>query len=259
MARYIEDKEINQPLDVVSMVMEDYIYHNRFTRTDWQGEPVYRCTDAEGKERYLKWSYTNGIFHIEAWMKGPFGDEMDLSGIGGGKSRKEYRESIEKLIQDLRNHSGNTTAGGYVGDPLVHHEDAFSGHTQQPAYQQTVPQQPAYQQTAPGQASQSAPQQPVYQRPIFQNSTDIGRNSSALPGQGLVLGIIAIIFSFIFPIVGIFMAVIGLQKSRIVTTDAAMAGKAKAAKVCCIIAIVLSLCVFFLPFLLSFSAFFRLF
>lgn len=47
MARYIEDKEINQPLDVVSMVVEDYIYHNRFTRTDWQGEPVYRCTDAE--------------------------------------------------------------------------------------------------------------------------------------------------------------------------------------------------------------------
>lgn len=250
MARYIEDKEINQPLDVVSMVMEDYIYHNRFTRTDWQGEPVYRCTDAEGKERYLKWSYTSGIFHIEAWLKGPFGDEMDLSGIGGGKSRKEYRESIEKLIQDLRNHSGNTTAGGYVGDPLQHHEDAFSGYTQQSTYQQT----------APGQASQSAPQQPVvYQRPIFQNSTDIGGNSSAIAGQGLTLGIMAIIFALIFPVFGIIVAVIGLQKSRIMTTDTAMEGKAKAAKVCCIIAIVLSVCRFLIPFLFSFLTFFWLY
>ena len=41
MGRYIRDVELNQPIDVVSMVMEDFIYHNRFTRADWNGEMVF--------------------------------------------------------------------------------------------------------------------------------------------------------------------------------------------------------------------------
>ena len=36
MSRYIKEVELNQPIDVVSMVMEDFIYHNRFTRADWR-------------------------------------------------------------------------------------------------------------------------------------------------------------------------------------------------------------------------------
>ncbi|MBQ9134932.1 MAG: hypothetical protein IJX66_02415, partial [Lachnospiraceae bacterium] len=101
MARYIQDVPLNQPLDVVSEIMENYIYRNRYFRTDWQGEPVYLSADsAEGGERYFKWNYTNGIIHIEAWMKGAFGKEADLS--GGGK-KQAYKESLERLIMSLKN------------------------------------------------------------------------------------------------------------------------------------------------------------
>ena len=35
MGRYSKDIQLEQPIDVVSMVMEDFVYHNRFSRTDW--------------------------------------------------------------------------------------------------------------------------------------------------------------------------------------------------------------------------------
>lgn len=121
MARYIEDAGIDQPYDVVSMTMEDYIYHNHFTRTDWQGEPVYGSKAADGKERFLKWSYSCGILHIEAWLKNAFGNETDLD--GAGKNKAEYKRSLEKLVQDLRNHSGEMFESGYIGhDPMQHEE-----------------------------------------------------------------------------------------------------------------------------------------
>ena len=111
MGRYIKDIELNQPIDVVSLVMEDYIYHNHFSRTDWNGEMVFCLRDGHGGERYLKWSYAGGIFHVEAWLKGPFGKEMDLDGVGGGASRKEFRESMERLAGQLRHQQASAIAG----------------------------------------------------------------------------------------------------------------------------------------------------
>ena len=131
MARYIQDAGIDQPYDVVSMTMEDYIYHNHFTRTDWQGEPVYGSKAADGKERFLKWSYSCGILHIEAWLKNAFGNETDLD--GAGKSKAEYKRSLEKLVQDLRNHSGEMFESGYIGhDPMQHEEPGTANAWAQP-------------------------------------------------------------------------------------------------------------------------------
>lgn len=131
MGRYIKDIELNQPIDVVSMVMDDYVYHERFGRTDWNGEMVYSMKDRHGRERYMKWHYTGGVFHVEAWLKGAFGGEMDLDGVGGGASRKEYHRSIEQLLKTLQLHHGGQLSGGHVGsDPLHHSEDHKKDHTQ---------------------------------------------------------------------------------------------------------------------------------
>lgn len=70
MSRYINDVRLDQPIDVVSVLLEDFIYHNRFSRTDWNGEMVYRLKDSHGVERYMKWFYADGVFHVEAWLKG---------------------------------------------------------------------------------------------------------------------------------------------------------------------------------------------
>lgn len=225
MARHIEDMEINQPLDVVSMVMEDYIYHNRFTRDDWEGEPVYHCVDAEGKDRYMKWNYTNGVFHIEAWLKNAFGKEMNLTGVGGGKSRREFKEGIDRLLQNLRQHTGNITAGAYVGqDPMKH---------QQPVYSKPQPAQPIYKQPQPTQPAQQMPSAGSMPQP--NGYPQMGPPPANVHTPAMVLGIIGLVFAFIFPFFGIILGSIGLNRCRQMDTSS---GNGKAAKVLSIIAIV---------------------
>lgn len=101
MARYIQDAGINQPLDVVSEAMEQYLYRNRYIRTEWKDELVYMSADGDAKgNRYLIWSYMSGILHIEAWLKGSFGNEVGLT--GSANKKRAYKESIDKLIETLR-------------------------------------------------------------------------------------------------------------------------------------------------------------
>lgn len=128
MGRYIRDIQLEQPIDLVSMVMDDFVYHNRFSRTDWNGEMVYYLKDGHGRERYMKWFYVDGVFHVEAWLKSPFGDEMDLDGVGGGASRKEYRKSMDELIETLKGQSASSIAGGHVGSDPLHHDSGHDGN-----------------------------------------------------------------------------------------------------------------------------------
>ena len=94
MGRYIREIKLSQPIDVVSMLVEDYVYHHRFQRNDWNGEMVYYMKDKHGKERYMKWDYTNGVFHVEAWLKDAFGGEADLKGFGRKKELFAAFESV---------------------------------------------------------------------------------------------------------------------------------------------------------------------
>ena len=70
MARYVRELVLNKPDDFVSFMMNDYLQKNKFSMSDWKGEPAYRAGDAmmEGY-KYLKWSYSNGTLHVEAWLK----------------------------------------------------------------------------------------------------------------------------------------------------------------------------------------------
>lgn len=125
MGRYIKDVQLEQPIDVVSMVMEDFVYHNHFSRTDWNGEMVFYLKDRHKKERYMKWVYVDGMFHVEAWLKNAMGGETDLDGVGGGASRKEFRASIDGLIETLKKTAAGSLSGGHIGSDPIHHD---SGH-----------------------------------------------------------------------------------------------------------------------------------
>lgn len=103
MARYIKDVTLNKPDDFVAFIMNDYLQKNSFAMSDWKGEPCYRAGDAmmEGF-KYLKWNYTGGVLHLEAWLKGNFGKEMNLDGFVGCLVKKPYRESLEQLVTVLQ-------------------------------------------------------------------------------------------------------------------------------------------------------------
>lgn len=103
MARYVQEIVLNKPDDFVQFIMNDYLQKNSFIMSDWKGEPAYRAGDAalEGY-KYLKWGYMNGVFHLEAWMKGTFGGEWNLEGFVGSLQKKPYRESLEQLLMILQ-------------------------------------------------------------------------------------------------------------------------------------------------------------
>ena len=102
MARYVRDLVLNKPDDFVQFMMNDFLRKNSFVMSDWKGEPAYRTGDAmmEGY-KYLKWNYSGGIFHLEAWMKGTFGGEWNLDGFVGTLQKKPYKASLEQLFAAL--------------------------------------------------------------------------------------------------------------------------------------------------------------
>lgn len=103
MARYVQDVVLNKPNDFVFFMMNDWLQKNSFKASTWKGESVYRRGDGffEGF-RYLKYSYANGVIHLEAWMKGPFGGEQGLTGAWGWAVKAGYKNSITQLITLLQ-------------------------------------------------------------------------------------------------------------------------------------------------------------
>lgn len=103
MARFVKDVVLNQPDDFVHFMMNDYLQKNGFSMSDWKGEPAYRAGDPmmEGY-KFVKWNYINGVFHLEAWMKGTFGGEWNLEGFVGTLQKKPFKESLEQLCVALQ-------------------------------------------------------------------------------------------------------------------------------------------------------------
>ncbi len=235
MARYIKDVDIDQPIDVVSIVIEDFIYHNHFTRSDWNGEMVYSGKDSRGKMRFFKYTYVNSILHVEAWMKGAFGKETGIA--TGGGSKAEFRESIERLLNRLRVHSGNVQIGDYVGhDPMNH----GAATPTQPVYKQPVatPAQPVYKQ----QTTYTTPKS-VY----TSSSAPTQRTSSG--GSALILSVVAVFFGFLVPLFGLIMGIIAKKRLEQENVDDR---HRKLVKTLSTLAIVLGIGSFVLSFILPF-------
>ena len=119
MARYVKDIVLNKPDDFVSFIVNDYLQKNKFTMSEWKGEPAYRAGDGmvEGF-KYLKWSYAGGVFHLEAWLKGTAGGEWDLDGMVGALMKKPYKKSLEQLEEALGQEiPAQGTAAGQTAAP----------------------------------------------------------------------------------------------------------------------------------------------
>ena len=237
MGRYIKDAQLDQPLDVVSLVMEDYIYHERFSRTDWNGEMVFYRKDGHGRERYMKWSYAGGLFHVEAWLKNPLGGEMDLDGVGGGASRREFRESMDRLLRTLKDQSSSNLAGGHVGADPLHHSSNYEAEHR--AWQDQNRNQSMNQGRGPNGSQGQSGQQP--QR--------LNTNRSSLR-TAVFFAIAGILFAGFIPLAGIIFGIWGLKKSGDCDESTA-----RAVKGVCIVVIAISIIRWIISFVLGFLGF----
>lgn len=111
MARYVKDIVLNKPDGFVQFIMDDFLQKNQFQPGQWKDEPAY-CTGNSLVEgvRFLKWSYADGKFHLEAWIRGTMGGEWDLDGLAGVAMKKPYKNSLEQLFEVLQQDipAGNT-------------------------------------------------------------------------------------------------------------------------------------------------------
>lgn len=192
MGRYVKDIQLDKPIDVVSMVMDDFVYHNQFSRTDWNGEMVYYLKDRHGGDRYMKWSYAAGELHVEAWLKNPFGGEMDLDGVGGA-SRREYKKSMDELIRRLVN-TGDQLSSGHVGSDPLHHDNSHH--------------------VGRHMSARMAGQETAGQR-VTSQATAAPGSSAGREGTGQVAlfwAILAIMFAWSVPILGLIFAIVALRK-----------------------------------------------
>ena len=213
MARFIQNVELNKPDDFVYFMMNDYLQKNGFIMSDWKGEPAYRAGDAmvEGY-KYLKWSYSNGTFHLEAWLKGTFGGEMGLDGFVGCLMKKPYRENLMQLITLL---------------------------------QQTLPDSVNTAASAPDMTSDAGATQNPNPNVIPVQTMD---NYKAAQ-QALILGIVSILlcWSLLFCIV---CTALTFARARM-GKNSSKAGLATAGKVCSIVAVIIAIVLYLLNLALN--------
>ena len=126
MARWVRDEVLNQPADFVDFLMNDYLMKNGFKQTERKGEQVWKEGDGYfAMARFLKYSYINGVLHLEAWVglfrefAENFGINVDMNELFG----KLYNKALEgdKDCGGLLAYnyfSGEPVTGANEGRPL---------------------------------------------------------------------------------------------------------------------------------------------
>lgn len=225
MARYVKELTLNKPDDFVAFIVNDYLQKNRFVMSDWKGEPAYRAGDGlvEGY-KYLKWSYTGGIFHLEAWLKGTAGGEWDLDGVVGIAMKKPYKSSLEQLFQALQQEIPAQPEAGTQNSSIPPQGNAgqqcsTTNHNPQP--------------------------QPIPVRTV---------DNTGAATIALVLGILSVIIGLFVPLIGVILGIIGISQARM-GSGSSKAGMAKAGKVLSIIGICISVGGWLLNFVLTVAVF----
>ena len=139
MARYIRDEVLNQPEDFVNFMVSDFLTKHGFVYTKFKGQMLYRS----GKgilelPKFLIWNYQNGVFHLEtwtrnAWLPGVYGRENAMTGFMGCIPKSSYKGDVDRFLALLhqpvmQQQGGGQPAAGSVpqqaqGPVMVHGVD----------------------------------------------------------------------------------------------------------------------------------------
>lgn len=129
MARQVNDIFINKPDDFVHYIVGDFLTKNGFVLKQKKGEQYWQ----EGNgfitaPKCFKYSYYNGMIHIEAWLKVPllpgvYISEMNLEGSYGYLIKKGYKDSLAQLVdllnQPLPSDMSAYTQPGMIPQPVM--------------------------------------------------------------------------------------------------------------------------------------------
>lgn len=253
MSRTVKEIQLDQPLDVVSMIMDDFIYHNHFLRTDWQGEMVFYSEDSHRGVRYFKWSYAGGLFRAEAWVKGPMGGEDSLNGIYQGATKRQFAADLERLCERLRSATGSNMSGGHIGSDPIHHGDGgYSNHENWA--QDTYWQQDSYTQSDSSSVQSTWQQNEENEMPAPDFSFD-GMNDSRNTGyhdpKVMQLCLMAILFGLFIPMAGLIIAIVAKTKAKGTATEHVANNLVKIAFIIIFIRFLISFITPFIGFILS--------
>lgn len=169
--------------------------------------------------KYLKWSYIDGVFHLEAWLKGTAGGEWDLEGFVGTLQKKPYKNSLEQLFAALQQP---------IPAPQSQNAPVNQGMSQG--------------QGTPGDQGQLAPQ-------VIPVQTV---NNTGAATMALVFGILSIVFAFLIPLLSVIFACIGFPRARM-GAGSSKAGQAKTGKILCIIGLVLAIVLWIVNIVMVFA------
>ena len=220
MSRFTQDLVLNKPEDFVHFIMEDYLTKHGFSMSDWKGEPAYRAGDAvvEGF-KYLKWSYADGVFHLEAWIKGTFGKEHGLDGAYGIVVTKPYKSSLNQLFASLQ-------------QPLPQQGQTGNGQAQAGGAQ--------------GQTGGPQGQSGPIPTPIPVQVMDNYKPAVA----ALVVGILSIVIGIFMPLIGVILACVGFSLARM-GQGSSKGNLARVGKICSIVGVCLSAGIWLLNLILN--------
>lgn len=105
--RTVIDEVLNQPADFVTFIMDDFFKKSDYVLKQKNGESFYQSGNGiVTAPKFMKYSYLNGVFHLEVWMKfawlpGVYGSDMDLNGFTGAAIKAGMKKDINALIKLL--------------------------------------------------------------------------------------------------------------------------------------------------------------
>ena len=129
--RYVREEQINKPEDFVIFIMNDYLSKNGFIQKQVKGEWVWQ--EGVGMltvPKFLKYSYENGVLHLEAWIKtawlpGVYGKDMNLDGAVAAVPKQSYKKELQSLVDILyqpipeNNTYGIDENGNAINSPIT--------------------------------------------------------------------------------------------------------------------------------------------
>ncbi|MCI7107194.1 MAG: hypothetical protein MR945_04860 [Agathobacter sp.] len=218
MGRYVRHELLNQPEDFVQYMMNDFLSKHGFQFVEFKGQMVFRAGGGWFEmPKFLVWSYQNGVFHMEAWIRmlilpGVYSKENDMSGFYGALPKKMYKDDLEQLMSLLHQPVGNAQQN--TGQPMPGNSvEGMTGN-----------------------------RMPQGNGPIVVQGVDTSRYANMALGFGITgLALCWTLFGLFFGILSIIYAVKGKGSAK--------KGRATAGMVCAIIALVITTVLYFLNIL----------
>ncbi len=101
--RFVTEFAATLQPEYLETITRNFFASQGFSMVQYKGEYVWRKgTGLVTAPQFIKLGYINGVVRIEAWLKGPFGGEMGLTGFVGAIPKSMLKGVVDNLVGLLR-------------------------------------------------------------------------------------------------------------------------------------------------------------